>query len=44
MGLGYHFNFYRNKPLLKKGGVMIIHHPCYDQFDQQFSPELHRIL
>ena len=27
MGLGYHFNFYRNKPLLKKGGVLIIHHP-----------------
>jgi hypothetical protein len=23
MALGYHFNFYRNKPLLKKGGVMI---------------------
>src|SRR5581483_6016323 len=22
MGLGYHFNFYRNRPLLKKGGVL----------------------
>jgi len=38
MGLGYHFNFYRNKPLLKKGGVMIVHHPCYDEFDHNFHP------
>ncbi|HEX3142654.1 MAG TPA: hypothetical protein VHQ64_01700, partial [Pyrinomonadaceae bacterium] len=38
MGLGYHFNFYRNKPLLKKGGVMIVHHPCYDEFDHDFHP------
>src|SRR5215208_201815 len=38
MALGYHFNFYRNKPLLKKGGVMIVHHPCFDDFDHQFHP------
>ena len=38
MALGYHFNFYRNKPLLKKGGVMIVHHPCYDDFDHNFHP------
>src|SRR5207247_9505867 len=38
MGLGYHFNFYRNKPLLKKGGVLIVHHPCYDEFDHKFHP------
>jgi hypothetical protein len=38
MGLGYHFNFYRKKPLLKKGGVLIIHHPCYDEFDHKFHP------
>src|SRR5437879_13432155 len=38
MGLGYHFNFYRNKPLLRKGGVLIIHHPCYDQFDHNHHP------
>jgi hypothetical protein len=38
MALGYHFNFYRGKPLLKKGGVMIVHHPCYDQFDHNFHP------
>ena len=38
MALGYHFNFYRNKPLLKKGGVLILHHPCYDDFDHSFIP------
>jgi lactate racemase len=38
MALGYHFNFYRNKPLLKKGGVLILQHPCYDDFDHQFHP------
>src|SRR5947207_1461522 len=38
MGVGYHFNFYRNKPLLKKGGVLIIHHPCYDEFDHNHHP------
>jgi hypothetical protein len=38
MALGYHFNFYRNKPLLKKGGVLILHHPCYDEFDHNFHP------
>ena len=48
MALGYHFNFYRNKPLLKKGGVMIVHHPCYDEFDHDFHPSyiefFHRLL
>lgn len=38
MALGYHFNFYRGKPLLKKGGVMIINHPCYDEFDHVQHP------
>jgi len=38
MALGYHFNFYRNKPLLKKGGVLIVQHPCYDEFDHKFHP------
>jgi hypothetical protein len=38
MALGYHFNFYRGRPLLKKGGVMILHHPCYDEFDHNFHP------
>jgi hypothetical protein len=38
MALGYHFNMYRNKPLLRKGGVLILHHPCYDEFDHNFHP------
>ncbi|HYO63722.1 MAG TPA: lactate racemase domain-containing protein [Pyrinomonadaceae bacterium] len=38
MALGYHFNMYRNQPLLRKGGVMILHHPCYDEFDHEFHP------
>lgn len=48
MALGYHFNFYRNKPLLKKGGVLILHHPCFDEFDHNFHPSyiefFHRLL
>ena len=38
MALGYFFNMYRNKPLLKKGGVMILTHPCYDEFDHDHHP------
>ncbi|HEY7376755.1 MAG TPA: lactate racemase domain-containing protein, partial [Polyangia bacterium] len=38
MGLGYFHNFYRGKPLLKKGGVMILTHPCYDDFDHEHHP------
>jgi hypothetical protein len=48
MALGYHFNMYRNKPLLRKGGVMIITHPCFDEFDPKFHPSyiefFHRLL
>jgi hypothetical protein len=38
MALGYFFNFYRNMPIVKKNGVMIITHPCYDEFDPLFHP------
>jgi lactate racemase len=38
MGPGYFFNMYRNKPVVKKGGVMILTHPCYDEFDPAFHP------
>ncbi len=31
---GYLFNMYRGQPLLKKGGTMIVCHPCTDQFDK----------
>jgi lactate racemase len=39
---------YRNKPLLRKGGVMIVSHPCFDEFDHNFHPSyiefFHRLL
>ncbi len=31
---GYLFNLYRGAPLVKKGGTMIITHPCTDRFDK----------
>jgi len=33
--VGYLFNLYRGVPLVKKGGTMIIAHPCTDQFDKE---------
>jgi hypothetical protein len=38
MGLGYFHNFYRGKPVLRKGGVLILTHPCYDTFDPVQHP------
>ncbi len=35
MAEGYLFNCYRGKPLVKKGGTMIITHPCTDRFDKE---------
>ncbi len=35
MAQGYLFNFYKGAPLVKKGGTMIIFHPCTDQFDKE---------
>jgi len=38
MGLGYLFNFYRSKPVLRKGGVLILTHPCRYEFDAVQHP------
>jgi hypothetical protein len=38
MGLGYFHQFYRGKPVLKKGGALILCHPCHDEFDPKFHP------
>jgi len=38
MALGYFFHMYRHKPLVKKGGVMIVTHPCSDAFDPVHHP------
>jgi nickel-dependent lactate racemase len=35
MAQGYLFNFYRGVPLVKKGGTLIVFHPCTDQFDKE---------
>ncbi|MCH7704250.1 MAG: DUF2088 domain-containing protein [Planctomycetes bacterium] len=32
LSAGYFFNFYRNRPLVRKGGVMIIDHPLENEF------------
>ncbi len=38
MGLGYFHNFYRGKPILRKGGALILCHPGYDTFDHEQHP------
>jgi lactate racemase len=48
MACGYFFNFYRGKPLVKKGGTLIVTHPCSDLFDPEHHPSyiefFHRLL
>lgn len=47
-GLGYLFNMYRGRPLVRKGGVWIITHPCRADFDAEHHPSYvefyHRLL
>jgi lactate racemase len=38
LGLGYLFNLYRNQPVVRKGGVMILHHPVPWEFHQVHHP------
>jgi hypothetical protein len=38
MGLGYFHNCYRGKPILRKGGALILCHPCDDEFDHEQHP------
>ncbi len=48
MANGYLFNLYRGAPMVKKGGTMIIMHPCTDQFDNEhhapYIEFVHRVL
>lgn len=48
LALGYFHNMYRGSPVLKKDGVLIITHPCYDEFDAVHHPSyiefFHRLL
>ncbi len=47
-GLGYLFNMYRGKPLVKPGGTLIICHPLRDEFHPEHHPSyiefFHRCL
>ena len=47
-GLGYLFNMYRGKPLVRPGGTVIVCHPLRDQFHPEHHPSyiefFHRCL
>ena len=38
LGLGYLFNLYRGKPVVRQGGVVILEHPCRYEFDSVQHP------
>ncbi len=38
LGLGYFFNLYRGRPLVRKGGVVIMHHPTPYEFHPGHHP------
>ena len=38
LALGYFFNFYRNRPYIRKGGVMILLHPIENKFHMVHHP------
>jgi lactate racemase len=38
LGLGYFFNMYRGRPLVRAGGAMILHHPVPWEFNQVHHP------
>lgn len=48
MASGYLFNLYKGVPMVKKGGTMIILHPCTDLFDNEhhapYIEFVHRLL
>ena len=47
-GLGYLFNMYRGKPLVREGGTIIVCHPLRDEFHPEHHPSyiefFHRCL
>jgi hypothetical protein len=48
LGLGYYHNMTRGVPVLKRGGTLIVCHPCYDRFNRKHHPSyiefVHRLL
>ncbi|MCH8251112.1 MAG: DUF2088 domain-containing protein [Planctomycetes bacterium] len=41
LSAGYFFNFYRNRPLVRRGGVMIVEHPVENRFKMLHHPSYH---
>ncbi len=35
MAQGYLFNMYRGAPVVRKGGALVVFHPCTDRFDKE---------
>jgi len=48
MAQGYMFNLYKGAPMVKRGGTMIVLHPCTDLFDNEhhapYIEFVHRLL
>ena len=48
MATGYLFNLYKGAPMVRKGGTMIVLHPCTDLFDNEhhapYIEFVHRLL
>ena len=44
MALGYFFNFFRGKPYVRKGGVMILTHPIENKFHMGHHPSYHQFF
>ena len=44
LGLGYFFNLYKGRPLVREGGVLIMSHPTTPDFHPVHHPSLHRLL
>jgi lactate racemase len=38
LALGYFFNFYRHRPLIRKGGALILNHPIENKFHMVHHP------
>ena len=42
--LGYFFNMYRGMPIVKKGGVVILTHPLYNEFSEKHHAAYHEFF
>lgn len=44
LAAGYFFNFYRHRPLVRKGGVMIVDHPIENRFKMLHHPSYYDLF